>query len=254
MNTLKKVTIPIPKMKVEVWSDIMCPFCYIGKRNYESALKQFGERDQVEIEWHSFQLDPSIPKNITRKGNVYQYLADKKGMSYAESVKLHESLIKTAKKAGLEYNFDKSVVANSFDAHRLIQLAKTKGLGDQAEEHLFRAYFTEGKDFGDHETLITIGTDIGLPEDEIRKALNSEAYSEKVKEDIQEAAALGVGGVPFFVFDRKYAVSGAQPPEHFLQALKQSFDEWRKNISSADTWATEGAVCTPDGECEKPTH
>jgi predicted DsbA family dithiol-disulfide isomerase len=198
----------MPKMKVEVWSDIMCPFCYIGKRNYESALKHFEARDQVETEWHSFQLDPSIPKKITRKENVYKYLAGKKGMSYAESVKLHESLIQTAKKARLEYNFDKSVVANSFDAHRLIQLAKTKGLGDEAEEHLFRAYFTE-EDFGDHETLISIGTDIGLPEEEIRKALNGAAYSENVEEDIQEAAALGVGGVPFFVFNREYAVSGA---------------------------------------------
>ena len=130
-----------PKMKVEVWSDIMCPFCYIGKRNYETALQKFKENDQVEIEWHSFQLDPTIPTKSGKKVNVYQYLAEKKGMSYEHSAKLHEKLIQTAKAAGLEYNFDQAIVANSFDAHKMIQLAKTKGLGDVAEERLFRAYF-----------------------------------------------------------------------------------------------------------------
>ncbi len=237
-------------MTVEVWSDIMCPFCYIGKRNYETALKQFTGRDQVEIKWRSFQLDPTIPVNNPRKENVYQYLADRKGISYEESAKMHERLIQTAKEAGLDYRFDKAIVANSFDAHRLIQLAKTKGLGDEAEERLFRAYFTEGRDFGDHETLKTIGKEIGLEEEEIKEALSSEEYAAKVEDDIQEAAEIGVRGVPFFVFDRKYAVSGAQPPEYFLQALKQSFEEWRKNNPATDLLVTDGAACTPEGECK----
>ena len=228
MNESKITTELIPRMKVEVWSDIMCPFCYIGKRNYENALAQFDEREQVEIEWHSFQLDPTIPKNSGKKENVYQYLADKKGIDYEQSAKMHASLVQTAKKAGLEYHFDRAIVANSFDAHRLIQLAKTKGLGDEAEERLFRAYFTEGKDFGEHETLVQIGKEIGLQEEEIKNALDSDAYAAKVEEDIQEAAEIGVRGVPFFVFNRKYAVSGAQPPEYFLQALQKSFDEWEK--------------------------
>ena len=117
------------KMMVEVWSDIMCPFCYIGKRNYETALQQFKDKDLVEIEWHSFQLDPTIPVKNENKVNVYQYLAEAKGMSYEYSKKLHEKLIQTAKNAGLEYNFEKAIVANSFDAHKMIQLAKTKKLG-----------------------------------------------------------------------------------------------------------------------------
>lgn len=250
MNNFQNITAGIHKMKVEVWSDIMCPFCYIGKRNYETALNQFSEKNEVEIVWHSFQLDPTISKNSGKKENVYQYLADKKGMSYAQSAQLHENLIQTAKKAGLEYNFDKAIVANSFDAHCLIQLAKTRGLGDEAEERLFRAYFTEGRDFGEHETLIAIGKDIGLPGDDILVALNSDDYAAKVEADIQEAAEIGIQGVPFFVFDRKYAVSGAQPPEHFLQALKQSFVEWRKNNPAPDLKQTEGTVCTPDGECK----
>jgi predicted DsbA family dithiol-disulfide isomerase len=215
------------KMKVEVWSDIMCPFCYIGKRNYESALGQFADRDRVEIVWKSFQLDPSIPEK-TEEENVFRYLAQRKGISYEQSVQMHQGVVQTAKNAGLEYNFDKAVVANSFKAHRMIQLAKTKGLGDQAEERLFSAYFTEGKNFGNPEVLTALGKEIGLTEADVQEALTNETYAQKVKEDIQEAGRLGVNGVPFFVFDRKYAISGAQPPAAFLQALQQSFAEWRK--------------------------
>jgi predicted DsbA family dithiol-disulfide isomerase len=216
------------KMKVEVWSDIMCPFCYIGKRNYESALGQFADRDRVEIVWKSFQLDPSIPEK-TEEENVFRYLAQRKGISYEQSVQMHQGVVQTAKNAGLEYNFDKAVVANSFKAHRMIQLAKTKGLGDQAEERLFSAYFTEGKNFGNPEVLTALGKEIGLTEADVQEALTNETYAQKVKEDIQEAGRLGVNGVPFFVFDRKYAISGAQPPAIFLQALQQSFSEWQKD-------------------------
>ena len=248
MNSFKQVELETPKMKVEVWSDIMCPFCYIGKRNYEAALAQFEGRNDVEIEWHSFQLDPTIPMNISSRENVYQWLADKKGISYEQSAKMHERVIEMAKKAGLDYRFDKAIVANSFDAHRLIQLAKTQGLGDAAEEKLFRSYFTEGRDFGDHATLIDIGKEIGLSEENIKSALVSDEYAEKVERDIQQAAEIGVQGVPFFVFDRKYAVSGAQPPEYFQQALKQSFGEWKKANPDTELAPAEGAVCSPDGD------
>ena len=217
-----------PKMKVEVWSDIMCPFCYIGKRNYEAALAQFAESNNVEIEWRSFQLDPTIPASTEKKLSVYEYLAERKGMSYQQSVSMHQSVIQTAKNAGLTYNLDNAIVANSFDAHKMIQLAKTKGLGDEAEERLFLAYFTQGKDFGKLETLVELGLEIGLKEEEIVAAVNSEDFAYKVKQDIQEAQNIGVRGVPFFVFNRKYAVSGAQPPQAFLQTLEQSYNEWRK--------------------------
>lgn len=238
-----------PKMKVEVWSDIMCPFCYIGKRNYEKALGQFSDKNQVAIEWHSFQLDPTIPTKSEKKENVYEYLAEKKGMSYDHSKKLHEKLIETARAAGLEYRFHKAIIANSFDAHKMIQLAKTKGLGDEAEERLFSAYFTEGKDFGDTDTLVLLGKDIGLGESEVREALQSEEYSERVEQDIQEASEIGIGGVPFFVFNRKYAVSGAQPPEYFLQALQKSFDEWKTDHPITEISGSDGAVCTPGEIC-----
>jgi protein disulfide-isomerase len=131
----------------------------------------------------------------------------------------------------------------------MIQLAKEKGLGDASEERLFRAYFTEGKDFGDHETLVSLGKEIGLPAEEIKSALVNDVYAEKVEQDIQEAAEIGIQGVPFFVFDRKYAVSGAQPPEHFLQALNQSFGEWGKDNPVTSIDVEEGAVCKPGEDC-----
>jgi len=220
-----------PKMKVEVWSDIMCPFCYIGKRNYEAALEQFAENKNVEIEWRSFQLDPTIPASSDEKVSVYQYLAQRKGMTYEQSVKMHKGVIETAKNAGLTYNFDKAVVSNSFDAHKMIQLAKAKGLGDAIEERLFYAYFTEGKDLGNHETLVELGVEIGLKESDILAALQSDDFAYKVQQDIQEAQNIGVRGVPFFVFNRKYGISGAQPPQAFLQTLEQSYKEWDININ-----------------------
>ena len=238
------------KMKVEVWSDIMCPFCYIGKRHYEAALKQFADSNRIEIVWKSFQLDPTIPKNPENKNNVYKYLADRKGMSEAQSRKMHDNVVEMAKQAGLNYNFDHAVVANSFDAHKMIQLAKTKGLGDAAEERLFHAYFIEGMDFGDAATLVKIGQEIGLQAAEIEAALVSEDFAKKVNNDVAEAAQLGIQGVPFFVFNRKYAVSGAQPTEAFLQTLQKSFAEWEKANPKSAFEILEGPVCKPDGKCE----
>jgi protein disulfide-isomerase len=226
-------------MKVEIWSDIMCPFCYIGKRNFEAALKEFDAKNEIEIEWKSFQLDPTIPKSFDKKLSTYEYLAERKGMSVEKAIELHSNVTEMARNVGLTYNFDQSVVANSFDAHKLIQFAKTKGLGDAAEEQLFKAYFTDGKDMSNHSILVELGKEIGLNEKEVISALESEQYSSKVNFDISEGSQLGVTGVPFFVFDRKYAISGAQPIETFLNALKESFAE-SKN---------EGASCTPGGDC-----
>lgn len=237
------------KMKVEIWSDIMCPFCYIGKRHYETALQQFADSNSIELEWHSFQLDPNLPKPAS-KLSAYQYLAERKGMSLEQSVAMHQNVIEMAKEAGLTYNYDKAVVANSFDAHRLIQLAKKHKLGDEAEERLFKAYFMEGKDMSDPTTLIALGKEIGLDEKLVSAVVNSSEYTAEVNADIQEAQQIGVTGVPFFVFDRKYAVSGAQPSSAFLNVLNKSFSEWRKNNPKTQLEVSEGKVCTPDKECK----
>lgn len=237
-------------MKVEIWSDIMCPFCYIGKRNFEAAMANFPDKDKIVVEWKSFQLDPDIPQQIDENTSVYQYLADRKGISYEQSVAMHERVIDMAKNVGLTYNYDKAVVANSFNAHRLIQLAKTKGLGDQAEEHLFRAYFTEGKNFSDPKVLEELGKDIGISEADVKEALSNDDFAFKVNQDLREAESIGVTGVPFFVFDRKYAISGAQPSEMFLQALGQSFNEWKMANPDSILQVNEGPSCTPQGKCD----
>lgn len=235
-------------MKVEIWSDIMCPFCYIGKRNSETALAQFEEAKQIEIEWKSFQLDPSLPEVAT--DNHEEYLAKRKGFPVEQVKDMLQNVTNTAKQAGLDFHLEDSVIVNSFNAHRLIQFAKTKGLGDEAEERFFKAYFTEGKDMANLETLTILGKEIGLDEKELQTAFTDNQYAEKVNRDIEEARAIGVTGVPFFVFDRKYAVSGAQPPQAFLQALEKSFGEWQQENPKTKLDISQGESCDMDGNCE----
>lgn len=250
METMQNENITTLKMKVEVWSDIMCPFCYIGKRQYERALQQFADSSHVEIVWKSFQLDPGIPDDVDKGLTSAQYLASRKGISMGQVHAMHEQVVKMAGNAGLVYNLDGALVYNSFKAHRIIQLAKTKGLGDLAEETFFHAHFTQNRDLGDVETLVALGKEIGLSEAEVNDALTNEDYAYKVRQDIQEARQTGVSGVPFFVFNRKYAVSGAQPVEVFLQTLEKSFAEWRKDNPVSTLEVTGGNVCTPDGKCD----
>lgn len=211
-------------MKIEIWSDIMCPFCYIGKRHLETALAQFEHSEDIVVEWKSYQLDPTIPI-MDERVDVYSYLAEKKGFSLEQSKSMHDHVIKMAKNAGLDYNFDIAVVGNSKDAHRLIQFAKTKDLGDAAEEALFKAYFTDGKNMADLKDLQEIGELIGLESTELKDVLLSDAFAYEMSQDVQEAYNIGVQGVPFFVFDRKYAVSGAQPVEAFLNTLNKAHAE-----------------------------
>ncbi|MEO6287151.1 MAG: DsbA family oxidoreductase [Dyadobacter sp.] len=234
-------------MKVEIWSDVMCPFCYIGKRKFEKALDQFPQKDKIQVEWKSFQLNPQMKTEPGK--SINDYLAEVKGWTpdYAQQVNDHVTGL--ASEVGLEYNMDKAVVANSFDAHRFVQLAKTKGLGDAAEEQLFKAYFTDGKDTSNLDTLVELGVEIGLDTHELRKVLEGTLFSDEVRKDIYEAQQVGARGVPFFVLDRKYAVSGAQQPETFLGALEQSFTEWQKANPEPLVTFGEGDVCTTDGEC-----
>ena len=213
-------------MKIEIWSDVMCPFCYIGKRHFEKAMEQFPHRDEIEISWKSYQLDPEL--NAPPGTNVYEYLAERKGMSTEQSKKMHENVVTMANAAGLEYNFDKTVVANSFDAHRFAHLAAKNGLQDAAEELLFKSYFTDGKNIADHDTLVELGKSIGLKEEDIRTVLSGNEYAAEVKKDIDEGMKLGLRGVPFFVIDRKYGVSGAQPSEAFLNAIEKAYSESAK--------------------------
>jgi predicted DsbA family dithiol-disulfide isomerase len=235
-------------MKIKIWSDIRCPFCYIGKRKFEKALNNFPQKDQIEVVWKSFELDPSLK---TQPGiNVYDHFAMSKGVSKERALQTHDYVMNTAKETGLQFNFDKAVVANSFNAHRVIHLAKTKQLGNDAEEQFFKAYFIEGKNIDDTETLVEIGNSIGLDEKEIRQTLSSDAFKKEVYNDEAEAQEIGIRGVPFFVFNDRYAVSGAQAPETFLQALQQSFEEFEKEIKKKILVTTEGESCSIDGTCD----
>ena len=206
-------------MKIEIWSDIMCPFCYIGKRQLETALEEFPGND-FEIEWKSFQLDPTIEPQSGK--DVYTFLAERKGISVEQSIEMHKGVVERAKSVGLDYHFDKAIISNSLTAHRIIHLAKSKKLGDEMEEIFFKAYFTDGKDLNDAQTLIELGIRAGLDSNEVKEVVENEnLYLIDVKGDIREAQEIGVQGVPFFVFDRKYAVSGAQPVEAFVNTIKK---------------------------------
>lgn len=235
------------KMKIEIWSDILCPFCYIGKRNFEKALEQFPGKDQIEVIWKSYQLDPSLPE--VPNDSYHDNLVKHKNMSREQVDGMLENITQTAKEAGLDYNFDKAKIVNSQKAHQLIQLAKTKGMGDKAEERLFRAFFTEGKNIADLETLIELGKDIGLDKAEIESAFTDEKYAIMVNHDIEEARQIGVQGVPFFVLNRKYAVSGAQPAPAFMEGLEKAFGEWKEQNSANDLDISQGQSCSTDGDC-----
>jgi len=218
-------------MKVEIWSDVICPFCYIGKRNFETALEQFAERKNIEVIWKSFQLDASIPEVATE--SYTEYLVKRKAMAAEQVQGMLTNVTEMASQVGLDYHLDQSVIVNSQKAHQLIQFAKSKKLGNEIEERLFSAFFTESKNIADTETLVRLGMDCGLDESELKASLDDEKYKYEITQDIQEAQSIGVTGVPFFVFDRKYAVSGAQPAEVFLQSLNKSFSEWRTSNHGA---------------------
>ncbi|MDI9877805.1 DsbA family oxidoreductase [Flectobacillus longus] len=216
-------------MKIEIWSDIMCPFCYIGKRNFEMAFSQFENKEFVEVEWKSFQLDPTIPEVPKYQDDMYMFVADRKGFSYEQSKTMHQDLIQYAKRVGLEYNFDIVRVTNSLKGHRLIQFAKIKGLGANAKECLFNAYFTQGKNLSDVATLVELRKEIGLTEADVNAALTNSLYVQKVESDSREAQTLGARGVPFFVINRQYAIAGAQQPNEIIRILEKSFAEWQKD-------------------------
>jgi predicted DsbA family dithiol-disulfide isomerase len=210
-------------MKIEIWSDVVCPWCYIGKRRFESALAQFSHRDDVEVMWRSFELDPSAP--ALRTGDNAERLAAKYGMSQQQAIDSQDRLTQMAAQEGLAFRFDLSQSGNTFDAHRLLHLAAEHGLQDEVKERLFRAYFSEGEPIGDAAALVRLVADVGLPSAEAQAVLASDKYAEDVRAEEREATELGITGVPFFVVDRRYGVSGAQPAEVLLEVLDRAWTE-----------------------------
>lgn len=212
------------KMKVEIWSDIACPFCYIGKKHYEQALESFDNSDDLELEWNSFLLDPTI--SDTEPIDMATYLQESKGMPASKVQEMFANIREMSEGTGIEFNFEKAVIASTRDAHRMLQLAKAEGLSNEAEEVLFKAYFTDGADLADLTVLKSLGLKVGLKELDLDRVLNSDDYSYEVNQDIREAANIGVQGVPFFVFNRRYGISGAQPVQAFIDTLNKAYNEW----------------------------
>jgi predicted DsbA family dithiol-disulfide isomerase len=205
-------------MTVEIWSDVVCPWCYVGKRRFEHALEQFAHRDDVRLTWRSFQLDPAAPPERTHSGA--EHLAAKYGMTVEQAEQSNAQMTELAAGEGLEYHLDRTRGGNSFDAHRLIHLAAARGRQDAMKERLMRAYFTEGEAIGDAETLVRLATEVGVDPD----GLLNDAYADAVRADEELAMRIGIRGVPFFVLDRRHGVSGAQPSELLLEALDKAWE------------------------------
>jgi predicted DsbA family dithiol-disulfide isomerase len=202
-------------VKVEIWSDVVCPWCYIGKRRFESALARLDR--PVEVEWKSFELNPDAP---VRRGSTAEHLARKYGLTPDQVAAMNERTTALAAAEGLEYHLDETQGGNTFDAHRLLQLAKSRGIGGEMKERLLRAYFTESEPIGEREVLVHLGEELGLAD--AGEVLASDAFAREVRADEHEARLFGINAVPFFVIDRYYAVEGAQPPDVILGALTRA--------------------------------
>jgi predicted DsbA family dithiol-disulfide isomerase len=210
-------------MKIEIWSDIACPWCYVGKRRFEQALQQFEHSGDVEVVWRSFELDPDAPRTYAESQD--ELLAKKYGMPVEKARAMNERMTEEARKEGLDFHLERVKVGNTFDAHRLVHLAAESGRADAMKERLMRAYFSEGEAVGDPDTLVRLGTEVGLDEARVREVVNGDTYAGDVRSDEERARSFGISGVPFFAIDERYGVSGAQPAEVLLGALRQACEE-----------------------------
>ena len=233
-------------MEIKIWSDVRCPFCYIGKKKFEAALENFPHKDKVEVVWKSFQLDPTLKTDTNI--STLDYFVKTKGVSIEQARQMFSGATQMARETGLEFNLEESIQANSFMAHRLIQLAKSRNVGNEIEEALFKAHFEEAKNIDDNEVLVQVATSIGMNAQEVENTLVSDAFAYEVKQDEMEARNIGVRGVPFFVFDDTYAVSGAQSSEVFLQNLEKSWEEYQSKHPALEI--TKGDSCDVDGNCD----
>ncbi|MGY0695014.1 DsbA family oxidoreductase [Virgibacillus sp. FSP13] len=236
-------------MKIEIWSDFVCPFCYMGKRRLENALEQFSHKDDVTIEYKSYELDPNAEKNPGK--SIHELMAGKFGSTIEKAKSMNDNMASQAAELGLTYNFDTMQHTNTLDAHRVAKYAERKGKGKEMTERLLKAYFTDSKHIGDPETLKELAGEIGLDTDAINTLLQSDDYLAKVRADEEEAKQIGVQGVPFFVFNEKYAVSGAQPTEVFTEVLDKVWEEEseKPTLQSLNPKKSETTYCTDEG-CE----
>lgn len=216
-------------MQIDIWSDILCPWCYIGKRRFEAALKQLDPTVEVSVRYRSFELDPSAPKVESRSLN--QILADKYGLEVSQVAEMQRNVTEQAANEGLSYRLDLAKSGNSFDAHQLLHLARTQGVQQELKERLMSAYFTEGKVISDTDTLVSLAEDVGIDADVALRTLIDQTYAAAVRQDQQIASQIGISGVPFFVIDMTYGISGAQPTSVFVDALNTALAD---NVDSSE--------------------
>ncbi|MGH8890015.1 MAG: DsbA family oxidoreductase [Acidothermaceae bacterium] len=237
-------------MKVEIWSDVACPWCYVGKRRFESALNSFEHKSDVEMRWRSFELDPAAP--AVREGDPVQRLADKYGMSRAQATAANDRLTTMAAAEGLDYHLDTVRSGSTFDAHRLLHLAADHGLQDALKERFLRAYFVDNEPIGDHETLVRLAIETGLDEPVVRGVLASDEYAHAVRADEKQAGAYGISGVPFFVIDARYGVSGAQSADVLLETLRRAWADANPLVVVAGATNVHGSERTDSdaGACD----
>ena len=229
-------------MHVEIWSDIACPWCYVGKRRFEAALAAYEHRDEVTLTWRSFELDPHAPAQRDEDGATH--LAQKYGMSREEALSMQARMTEAAAGDGLEFRFDIARGGNTFDAHRIVHLAVAHGAQDAMKERIMRAYLTEGELISDRATLERLALEVGLPGDEVRDVLSSDRYAAEVRDDERTAAGLGISAVPFFVVDRAIGASGAHPPQQLLELLRQArAANPPAGVAAAETCAADGSGC-----------
>lgn len=231
------------KLRIDVWSDIACPWCYVGKRRLEAALSRFAHRDEVEVVWRAFELDPGAPAKADASVSYVDRLARKYRTPPAKAVEMLDRMTGVAAADGLTFRFDRIQPGNTFNAHRLVHLGHERGVQDAVKERFMRAYMTEGECVGDAETVTRLAVEAGLDESEVKALLASDRFVKEVRGDEAEARDLGISGVPFFVLDGRLGVSGAQTADVLLGAL----DEAWKDVATIPDALAEGAVCGPEG-------
>ncbi len=232
------------KLRVDVWSDVVCPWCYIGKRRLEAALAGFSHRDEVEVVWRAFELDPRAPAVVS--GDHAERIAKKYGRSRAQVEEMTRNITGLAAAEGIAFQLERSRSGNTFDAHRILHLAGERGVQDAVKERFFRGYMTEGEAIGERDVLVRLAAEAGLDAEEVRGVLASDQYARDVREEEAAAQRIGISGVPFFVIDGKLGISGAQPADVILRALDEAWAKVEKENRGTDQGA-EGAVCGPDG-------
>jgi predicted DsbA family dithiol-disulfide isomerase len=235
------------RLQVQIWSDIACPWCYVGKRRFERALELFPNAADVAVTWRAFELDPSARQSGAGEPRPYaDRLAAKYGTDRARAQEMIDRMVQTGRADGLALDFERIRPGNTFDAHRVLHLALDRGKQDAVKERYLRGYLSEGQAISDHDTLRALAVESGLLEDDVSAVLATDQYAREVRADEAEASALGIHGVPFFVLGGRYAIEGAQPAELMLSALERAWSEQPELIQPE---VREGAVCGPDG-CE----